>query len=85
MYRNENMIIHYEDGYWGVQSSSKKPIHLIFWSKGIGRWICDCKDFEYRRAQSGDNCKHIKMLLEFMASARLETLTEVIRSGSAKI
>jgi hypothetical protein len=79
------MIIYYEDGYWGVQSSHKKSIHLIFWSKGMMRWICDCKDFEYRRVQSGDNCKHIKMLLEFMSSASIEKLLEVMENGSTKL
>lgn len=79
------MIIHYADGYWGVQSSTKKPVYMIWWARSLKRWICTCPDFEYREVSRGKDCKHIKMLKNFLESASIEKLAEVKKNGSAKI
>ena len=79
------MIIYYSDGYWGLQSSKKKPIYLIYWAKSLQRWICTCPDFEYRELQPGKDCKHIKMLKNFLSTVSAETLEKVKRNGSAKL
>lgn len=79
------MIIHYVDGYWGIQSSRKRPAYLLYWAKSLKRWICTCPDFEYRRALAYSDCKHIKMLKNFLESASMEKLEEVKKNGSAKI
>lgn len=79
------MIIHYADGYWGVQSSKKKIIYLIYWAKSLQRWICTCPDFEYRKVSAGKDCKHIKMLRNFLESASIEKLAEVKANGSTKL
>jgi hypothetical protein len=79
------MIIHHVDGYWGIQSSRNKPAYLIFWARGMKRWICTCPDFEYREIIAKKDCKHIKMLKNFLASADIDKLEEVKKNGSAKI
>lgn len=79
------MDIYYEDGYWGVRSSRKKPVYTIFWAKSLATWVCTCPDFAYRRAGTKTPCKHIKMLMNFMDSSSMEKLEEVEKNGSIKI
>ena len=79
------MIVRHYAGYWGIQSTDTSKCYLIKWSNALARWMCECPDYQYRKAMNGQDCKHIKMLRAFIDKASLDDLRRLEVNGDFRI
>ena len=69
--------ITFRDGHFIVQSSRRRVApYSIRHSGTLGRWICNCPDWWNRKIHTGENCKHIKMVVEWLETASMKELEE---------
>ena len=47
------------------QNGDAKREYKVFFSLVIQRYVCSCPDFQYRKLQTGGNCKHIIAMMKY--------------------
>ena len=70
-------IITFSDGHFNVPSSRRRVApYSVRDSASFGRWTCNCPDWWNRRIHTGEDCKHITKVKEWLETASMEELEE---------
>jgi len=81
--RTENMsnnTISWSCGHFVVQSHRKGVApYSVKYSETLGRWMCNCKDWMYRKLYEGGDCKHILEVKGLLETASIEELEQIKR------
>ena len=69
--------ITFHEGHFVVPSSRRRVApYSVRYSGSFGRWICNCPDWWNRKIHTGEDCKHIKQVKEWLETASMTELEE---------
>lgn len=69
------MKIKHDGKVFRVQSARTSGVwYPVEYSRMLDRWTCTCADFRHRRLPTGQNCKHIEAVIEFIDTTQTEKL-----------
>ena len=72
------MKIKHDGKAFRVQSDRTPGVfYPVEYSMMLKRWVCTCADFRHRRLPTGQNCKHIEAVIEFIDTTPTEELRRI--------
>ena len=69
--------VSFSDGHFSVPSSRRRVApYSVRCSESWGRWVCNCPHWFHRCIYSGEDCKHITQVKEWLETASMKELEE---------
>ena len=69
------MKIKHDGKVFRVESNRTRGVfYPVEFSRMLDRWVCTCADFRYRRLPTGQNCKHIEAVIDYLDKTPTEEL-----------
>ena len=69
------MKIKHDGKVFRVESNRTRGVfYPVEYSMMLQRWVCTCADFQCRRLLTGQNCKHIEAVIDYLDKTPTEEL-----------